>query len=83
MALYALMKLNIRQIGPFAYEVRNRSGCKLGIVRLVDTVRKVPRLDASGRVRFPSADRVWVIDGEPTREFGNRDAAIRWLARRG
>ncbi|GJM44078.1 MAG: hypothetical protein DHS20C21_09200 [Gemmatimonadota bacterium] len=78
------MRLDIKQTGEHAYAVRTDAGRELGIVRLVDVVRRKPTWDGC-QFRFPTTTRVWMIDGYPTREFGNRDAAIeglKWMAGR-
>jgi len=59
------MKVDLRQIGHHAYEVRGDDSRAIEVVRLVD--------GASGR-------RVWVVDGLPGVEFGNREAAVRRVA---
>ncbi len=49
-------------------------------MRLVDIVVKRPRLvRGSGQFVYPSTERKWKVDGLPTHEFGNRDAAIERL----
>jgi len=72
------MRLDIKQIGEHPFAIRTEDGRELGVVRLVDVVRKRPTWDGC-QFRYPSTTRVWMIDGYPTREFGNRYAAIEGL----
>ncbi len=73
------MKVDIRSAGPNAYDVFSEDGRKLGTVRLVEVVVRRPRLDVTGEFVYPSSERKWKVDGLPTHEFGNRDAAIEML----
>lgn len=74
------MRLDIKQIDQHVYAVCTDGGDELGVVRLVDVVRRKPRWDGC-QFRFPTTTRAWMIDGYRTREFGNWDSAIEMLKR--